>query len=45
MHDDAAVFCYPHVAVDNENELIYISYENYKQHYLNILTFNEILNN
>lgn len=42
MDDSDAFFCYPHVAVDHNNEKIYIIYENYSQHYLNVLSFDEI---
>ncbi len=33
---------YPHSFVDNEKKLVYIAYENARQHYLNIYTFEEL---
>lgn len=33
---------YPHIAVDNNNGLVYIAYENGVQHYINRYTFDEL---
>ncbi len=43
LADDGAMFCYPHPVVDTENRKLYVVYENYKQHYLKIFSFDEIL--
>lgn len=41
IDDDSAFFCYPHVILCEENKTLYIAYENYRQHYLKKLTFEE----
>lgn len=33
---------YPHSFVDSEKRLVYLAYENARQHYLNIYTFEEL---
>ena len=38
------VWFYPHVIVDNENETLYLAYENKKKHYLQKLKFAELYN-
>lgn len=41
--DDAdSTFFYPHAAVDEANELIYVAYENAVCHYINKYTFAEL---
>lgn len=42
LDDDDAFLCYPHTAVDYENKLLYVAYENYHQHYLNVYSFEEL---
>jgi len=37
-----AFFCYPHAVADDKNRLLYIAYENYKQHYLAAVSFDEL---
>ncbi len=41
IDDPEAFFCYPHAVVDTENKRLYVVYENYKQHYLNVMSFEE----
>lgn len=36
-----AFFTYPHAVVDTANERLFVVYENYKQHYLNVIRFAE----
>lgn len=42
LDDDSKMFCYPHVAIDEKNQVMYIAYENFEQHYLDIFSFDEI---
>lgn len=42
LNDDSKFLCYPHTAIDYKNELLYVVYENYRQHYLNVYTFSEL---
>ncbi len=36
------LFVYPHAVADDEKQILYVAYENYKQHYLNIYTYEEL---
>lgn len=38
----ADTWFYPHTLVDNNKQLLYVAYENAKQHYINIYTFEEL---
>ncbi len=35
-------FLYPHSIADDENQILYVAYENYKQHYLKKFTYEEL---
>ena len=41
MDAPEAFFTYPHAIVDTANEQLFVVYENYKQHYLNVIRFSE----
>ena len=41
LDDDEKMFTYPHVHVDEQNQMLYIAYENYVQHYLLKISFEE----
>lgn len=41
LDDDEKMFTYPHVHIDEATETLYVAYENYKQHYLLKISFEE----
>ncbi len=42
VDNNEALFVYPHAIADDENQILYIAYENYKQHYLVKYTYDEL---
>ncbi len=42
LDDPDAFFCYPHFAIDQNKRIVYIMYENFKQHYIKVVPFEEL---
>lgn len=43
VDDPEKPYFYPHVATDEINEILYVAYENGRQHYIRKFKFDEIL--